>query len=171
MMTDAPKTNGAILMRENAVPEVSVIPSMIGAQAVSTSGKAPSTDPVTNALIAIAIIATPAVIMVLSTSISSLFPYTTLFRSCLYRSYLFYASDFLLISKYLTKKRLLSSHRKRAYNNRDDDRCSQDQWGDTDEGKCCSRGFSNSIHDWSPGRVYFRYRSNYIPGIQFKHYN
>src|SRR5690606_4575822 len=45
MMTDAPKTNGAILMRENAVPEVSVIPSMIGAQAVSTSGKAPSTDP------------------------------------------------------------------------------------------------------------------------------
>ena len=69
MMTDAPKTNGAILMREKAVPEVSVIPSMIGAQVVFTSGKAPSTDPVTIASIAIAMIAIPTVIIAPSTSI------------------------------------------------------------------------------------------------------
>jgi hypothetical protein len=69
MMTDAPRTNGAMLIREKAVPEVSVIPSMIGDQASSTSGKAPSTDPVTIASIAIAMIATPAVMIALSTSI------------------------------------------------------------------------------------------------------
>src|SRR5690606_19176084 len=69
MMTDAPKTNGAILMRENAVPEVSVIPSMIGAQAVATAGNAPTTRAVTIASLPIAMIATPAVIMALSTSI------------------------------------------------------------------------------------------------------
>src|SRR5690554_5946501 len=69
MMTDAPKTNGAILMRENAVPEVSVIPSMIGAQVEFVSGIAPSTDPVTIASIAIAMIATPTVIIAPITSI------------------------------------------------------------------------------------------------------
>src|SRR5690606_7712001 len=59
MMTDAPKTNGAILMRENAVPAVSVIPSTTGAQLEFVPDTPPSTDPVTIASIAIAMIATP----------------------------------------------------------------------------------------------------------------